>query len=78
MASEYSLQIVRKSDGQVLADIEPGSRVEIDIIDDMLDRASEKGIGWFKSETSTKRALRAAAEEMILDLKRRVRPGHPV
>lgn len=74
--SDYVLQIRNRHTGEVVADIEPGSHVEIDIIDDVVERAAQKGIGWFKSAASTKKALRAAAEESILDLKRRVRPGH--
>lgn len=74
MPSDYVLQIVHRPSGTVAA-IEPGSRVETDLIDEVLNRAKAYGVGMFASESVVEVRLRQAWAELLHDLKTRVSPS---
>jgi cobalamin biosynthesis protein CbiD len=47
-----------------------GGRVEIDLVETVIDKVAEKGIGWGHGKTAVKNAVREAIQEAIYELKR--------
>lgn len=75
MTSLYTMQIIDKSTGEVVRGFEPGSRVETDLIEEVLTRAKGDGIGYMKSALAVETTLRQAWNETLLALKSQVLPN---
>lgn len=73
MASRFKLQIVEKATGDIVLGLEPGSKIETDLIEDFMRRLKGYGVGMFKSEAKVEAAATRAWEELLYDLKRLVR-----
>lgn len=74
MASAYQLQIVHKAQGVVVA-WEPGLTSERDLVSELCDRVQAKGVGFARTEAHVLADVRSAFEDLLLDIKRRVRPA---
>jgi hypothetical protein len=75
MPSQFTLQVIDKYTGDVVLGFEPGSRVETDLVDDVLTRAKGEGIGLLRTEAAVEAALRRAWTETLLSLKTQVMPS---
>ena len=66
------MQIVHAVTGRVVTGWQPGDKVETDLVDDLVVRVKQKGVGIFKSEERVLDGVREAFQEMLLALKGRV------
>ena len=69
MPSEYLIQVVYKSTGQVVACWEPGLTVEKKLIEELVNRVKAKGVGVFRTEDHVAKDVKTAIEELLWDLK---------
>lgn len=69
--SDYALQIVNKASGQVVQSWEPGSVVEVDLIDELCKRVSTKA-GLVSTKAAVCEHVQDALRELLWDLKSRV------
>lgn len=72
--SRYTLQIVDLETGEVVADMQPGHQPEHDFVTDCILRMVTKGVGVLRTSNHVSLDARAAIEEIIFELKSKVRP----
>jgi hypothetical protein len=72
--SQFLIQIVDKTTGEVVVGLEPGSRVETDLINEFVIRVKGIGVGMFKTEAAVEAASRQAWADLLMALKLQVRP----
>ena len=71
--SAYRLSIVRTDGGEVR--MRPGREGnELDLIERVIDRMHEQGVGMLRSSARVESALRTAFDEVFTELKKRVQP----
>lgn len=73
MASSFKMQIVDTRTGQVV-EFEPGLSVEVNFIDDCVNRILAKGVGFWRTEKHVSQDIRDGIEQAIQFLKVKVRP----
>lgn len=67
------MQIVDKRSGNVV-EFEPGLSVEINFIDDCVNRILAKGVGVFRTQDHVSQDIRDGITEAIQELKIKVKP----
>lgn len=77
MPSDFLLQIIDRHTGEVVESLEPGSRIEVDIIDSVIGRMHAVGVGFLKSRASVEETTRQAWVDALMALKRQVQPRLP-
>jgi hypothetical protein len=75
MASEYALQIVLKSTGEVVQ-WAPGLRIETDLVADLVKRVVAKGVGFGRSSNHVAKDVEEAIKELFWDMKSQVHGLH--
>ena len=76
MASAYVIQVWERAAGKTPAKVvefEPGLAVEKALITELITRTQAKGVGVFRTEAHVLTDVRDAFEELLYDLKSRVR-----
>lgn len=78
MASDYIIQVVQRSTGQVV-EWAPGQAVERDLVTELGSRVAAKGVGIARSTDHVVADVQAALKELLFDLKSDVPPpaGRP-
>ena len=69
--SDYRLQVIHVKTGKVAMGWQPGDKVELDLIDDLIARLRGK-VGFWKGEVAVLGAVREAFLELLLAIKGRV------
>lgn len=69
--SEFVMQIIHRQTGKVVS-WAPGLDVEVELIDNLIERVRAKRVGWFRSEAKVVSAVQDALNELLYDLKRQV------
>ena len=73
MASVFTIQIIDQS-GNVASSWKPGEKVETEFVQAVADRLASKPVGLFRTKAQVRAAAVQAVEEIIYELKARVRP----
>ena len=71
MASKYRMQIAYANTGDVVT-WKPGAPLETELVEDLVARLKNRGVGLFTSEATVLKAVEEELTELILDLKRKV------
>lgn len=71
MASEYRLQIVHRDNGLIVS-WPPGLAAEKDLVDALCARVQTKGVGIGATEAHVIADVRAAFEEILVEIKREI------
>lgn len=73
MSSLYLIRVVERDSGEtVVSSWTPGSVVEKDLIEELVQRVRDKGVGVLRTEAHVIEDVRSALRELLLDLKKRV------
>lgn len=76
MPSQFRLQIVRVSDGEVVQRWAGGDPVEVDLVDAVMSElAAGRHIGVAATTKTVESAVRAAWQRVLFSLKSQVRPS---
>ena len=71
MPSQFLLQIIDRDSDQVIK-LEPGGRVEREIVADLTKRILDKPIGLFSTRTQVAKIVEDCFNELILELKKQI------
>lgn len=72
MASNYTLQIVQDSSGDVVASWKGRSPIETRMADELANRVALRGVGVGRTTSHVMQDVRDAFNEMLTELKRQV------
>jgi len=72
MASSFLMQIVNKSNGEIVQ-FEPGLSVEVNFVDACVTKILEKGVGLGRTSKHVANDIRDGIEETIQELKNKIR-----
>lgn len=70
--SDYRMQVIHASSGKVVG-WKPGADIEVDLINELCDRLTKRGVGLFRTEATVLAAVREEFASLLFDLKRKVR-----
>lgn len=73
MASIYKIQII-DNEGNVAHSWVPGSEVEQEFTQNLINHVASKGIGFWKTEAQVKEKAKLAIDEFLHNLKSAVKP----
>lgn len=68
MASDFAMRIIRKATGEYV-EWAPGDPIETMVVDALIERCRNKGVGLMRTEAHVLADVRAAAEDVLLALK---------
>ena len=74
MASRFVIQVVDRHTNAVVS-WAPGSAVERQFVEDLVDRVVAKGVGFGRTSAHVAGDVRAAVENLLFELKRDVPPS---
>lgn len=69
--SNFRMQVVNSKTGDIVQ-WRPGFPVEVDIVEDVCEKLSKRGVGLFRSQARVLQAVRECFAESLLELKKKV------